>query len=132
MQSQDVSFDREDPETTEAIARKWKQHFASVVKKQTGVWIHNKFRWHGFSGGFEQHMSGDKALKAYLYQWPAKFLVFNESLKFGYTCRAQSYPDFSPLCDDIYVAHHNMKWTMVFTHEQPGEGPYFAVGSTAW
>ncbi|MFW5761507.1 MAG: DUF4275 family protein [Cyclobacteriaceae bacterium] len=29
--------------------------------------------------------------------------------------------------DDIYICHHNMKWTYVITHESPDLGPYFSL-----
>ncbi len=121
-----VTFEWLDREIASEISKEWAQHYAKEVKKQTGNWIHERFRWHGFSYGFEQSKSGRDALKAYLDQWPAKFVIFDESLSFCYLCNAPCYPDFSSLAADTYVSHHNMKWTMVFTHEQPEIGPFFA------
>ena len=54
-------------------------------------------------------------------------MVFDEEGTWSYRCTSETYPDFTALGADIYVAHHNMKWTMAFTHEQPHDGPFFAV-----
>ncbi|KIC47145.1 hypothetical protein RA28_05510 [Ruegeria sp. ANG-S4] len=65
----------------------------------------------------------------YQKQWPAPYVVFNENNDWAYSCTFDRYPDFTSFQADIYVAHHNMKWTMVFTHEQPDLGPYLAFKS---
>ena len=124
----DVTFEWLGREIALEISKEWAQHYAKKVKKQTGNWIHERFRWHGFSYGFEQSKTGPDALKAYLDQWLSKFVIFDENLNFCYLCKAPRYPDFSSLAADTYVSHHNMKWTMVFTHEQPEIGPFFADG----
>ena len=66
------------------------------------------------------------AWQAYQSQWPAPYVVFDEEGTWSLGCASQTYPDFSLLGADIYVSHHNMKWTMAFTHEQPHDGPFFA------
>ncbi len=126
----EVRFDRLDEAMTKEVVRKWDQVFARKVKKATGQWIHNRFRWHGFSYEFEPSIWGTEALGAYLAQWPAAFVLFDEDLSCCYRCEAQGCPDLTPLGWDIYVAHHNMKWTMAFTHEQPDIGPFFAEKTT--
>ena len=70
-------------------------------------------------------------MSAYLGQWQAPFYVFDEALEFCALCEAQPYPDLSPLCRDLYVAHQNLKWTAAFTHEQPHLGPFFAERTVA-
>ena len=65
-------------------------------------------------------------MSAYLGQWQAPFYVFDEALDSFARCEAQPYPDLSALRRDLYVAHQNLKWTAVFTHEQPHLGPFFA------
>ena len=105
----------------------WLQTFAIKVKKETGSWIYNDFRWHGLSWETENAVGGEKALEIYLSQWPAPFIVFDEGQTWSYLCNPASYPDFSEFGADIYVSHHNMKWTMAFTHEQPDIGPFFLL-----
>ncbi len=122
-----VSFNRLDAEMTKEVVNKWDQVFARNVKKVTGQWIHNRFRWHAFSYEFESSIWGPEALEKYLTQWLAAFVLFDEDLNCCYRCEAQRYPDLTSLGWDIYVAHHNMKWTMAFTHEQPEIGPFFTV-----
>lgn len=109
------------------IVKKWDQVFAQKVKETTGTWVHKRFRWHAFSYNFTASNSGPLALSEYLGQWPAPFVLFDENLKWCYKCEAEIYPDLTALGLDIYVSHHNMKWTMVFTHEQPDIGPFFAT-----
>ena len=121
-----VAFERLDPAEQEDVRTRWLQTFAGNVKRETGSWVHNRFRWHGFSYGFEAATEGQDALRAYQGQWCASFVVFGEADGWAYRCHADRYPDFTPLGEDIYVAHHNMKWTIAFTHEQPDIGPFFA------
>lgn len=109
------------------IDRAWLSTFAQRVKQQTGRWIYEGYRWHGFSNRFEDALEGRPAKDEYFKQWTAPYVVFDEKLHCGYRCTSRAYPDFSKLRADIYVAHHNMKWSMVFTHEQPDIGPFFAV-----
>jgi len=122
-----VLVSRIDADASEAALQHWNQAFASQVKRETGSWIHEKFRWHAFSYGFHQADEGDAAVQKYLEQWNADFLVFDETGAWCLSCAAEQYPDLSPLRHDFYVAHHNMKWTMAFTHEQPEIGPFFAI-----
>lgn len=105
--------------------KSWLQTYAANVKMQTGSWVHAGFMWHGFSYGYERAVEGNAALQKYQNNWPAPFIVFDEQLTWAFRCDSTQYPDFSKFGADIYVAHHNMKWTMVFTHEQPHQGPYF-------
>ncbi len=110
----------------EELVRRWLGTFAKNVKEETGSWIHNRFKWHGFSWKYEKAIEGENALREYQNQWPAPYVIFDEEETWSYRCTSEKYPDFSAFGADIYVAHHNMKWTMVFTHEQPHDGPYFA------
>ena len=121
-----VTFEALSQEDTRATETAWLQKFANGVKQATGHWIHDRFRWHGFTYKYEPCLSGEEARNAYHDQWAAPFVIFNEDLTWAFRCSAERLPDFSDLRADIYVAHHNMKWTMVFTHEQPDIGPFFA------
>ena len=108
------------------VVQRWHSAFAGNVKKETGSWVQKRFRWHGFSYEYQKAHSGGEAFSAYHNQWPAPYFIFDEDLNWSYGCASDAYPDLTSFDADIYVAHHNMKWTMVFTHEQPDIGPFFA------
>ena len=126
LKSNTVGYEKLCPPEQERISKQWQLVFAKNVKMETGEWIYNRFRWHGFSLGYQKAVEGAEALKAYQSQWPAQFIVFDENNTWSYRCASNVYPDFSSLGADIYVAHQNMKWTIAFTHEQPDIGPFFA------
>lgn len=126
LSEQSVSHSRLDDSDLAGILSSWDKTFSAEVKRQTGKWIHLRFRWHTFSYEFYHADEGEAAIQKYLNQWRARFVVFDETGKWCLSCLADSYPDFTPLRDDLYVSHHNMKWTMAFTHEQPDIGPFFA------
>lgn len=131
LAGQEVAFAPLTPQEHHDIEKRWLAAFASKVKKETGVWVFEKYRWHGFNLGLQPSVKGEDALKAYLSQWPAPYVIFDERGDWTYACTSSAYPDFAPLGGDIYVAHHNMKWTMAFTHEQPEIGPFFSMQSDA-
>jgi hypothetical protein len=126
LQEAKVIYAPASPSEAEAARDNWLQHFARNVKKEKGVWIWNDYRWHGFSFELEPCVAGLDALAKYQSQYPARFFVFDEDGEWCYVCERGRYPDLSVCEDDMYVSHHNMKWTMAFTHEQPGIGPFFA------
>ena len=115
---------------SDRVRQQWLHAFAKNVKAETGVWVHNRFRWHGFSYGLQTALEGAAALNSYQTQWRAPYVLFDEEDHWAYACTSQAYPDFTRFHEDIYVAHHNMKWTMVFTHESPDIGPYFAMNQS--
>lgn len=129
LAAQPVTVSRMDAAALGKALTAWDNAFASEVKRQTGSWIHERFRWHSFSYGFHHALEGEAALQQYTAQWAADFVVFDEAATWCLSCSAERYPDLTPLRHDLYVAHHNMKWTMAFTHEQPNIGPFFAVGN---
>ena len=115
-------------EDSQEFERRWLETFARNVKAHHGKWIYRGLRWHGFSYNLQPYdRRGLRAIDTYLAQWPAEYVVFDEDLQEALRCRSERYPDLSPLVQDIYVSHANLKWTMVFTHEQPDIGPYFAT-----
>ena len=122
-----TEFESLTSEQREEVEKRWLRVYAANVKKQTGIWIYGGFKWHGFSCNYERAADGQGALQKYQENWPAPFFVFDEKVTWAFRCVAAQYPDFSEFGDDIYVVHHNMKWTMVFTHEQPYPGPFFAT-----
>ena len=121
-----VNFKKLDLAEHDRITEQWRLAFARDVKSATGQWIYKRFRWHGFSFGYQQSIKGTEALEAYQSQWSAPFFVFDEDGTWSYRCTSNTFPDFTPFGADIYVAHKNMKWTIAFTHEQPDIGPFFA------
>lgn len=86
-----------------------------------------ELNWYCFYREDHKALEGAKAFEAYQQQWLALIVIFDESEGWLIECEVKEFPDFSTLQQDIYVFHHNMKWTMVFTHEQPYDGPFFAV-----
>jgi hypothetical protein len=106
--------------------RRWLAVFAANVKRRHKAWVYGGFRWHGFSYGLERCIEGSDAIARYSGQHPAKYVVFDEELEETLSCKSEGYPDLSSLGRDLYVSHANLKWTMVFTHEQPDIGPFFA------
>lgn len=127
LEGRGVEFEPHTLSEREDIAKRWCVTYAQMVKKATGKWIHNGFRWHGFSCEYQSAIEGYDALSAYLNQWPAPYLIFDEGGVWSYGCTSKEYPDFTSFGADIYVAHHHMKWTMAFTHEQPQIGQFFAM-----
>lgn len=122
-----VNCSKVDGPELDRILTAWHLAFSSEVKRRTGSWIHERFRWHTFSYDFHRSVSGDPAIRKYQSQWNAEFVVFDETGTWCLSCTADKYPDLTPLQNDLYVSHHNMKWTMAFTHEQPDIGPFFAT-----
>jgi hypothetical protein len=115
-----------------AFARQWVESFCPNVKRRTGRWVYNGYRWHAYSFHFEQAISGVHALEAYQSKPIVPFLVFHESNDQMLSCRCQLWPDLRGLNDDIYVFPCTMEWTFVTTHEMSsGLGPYFALRSKA-
>lgn len=114
-------------EESEIIIKNWMKCYASNVKKQTGTWICDKFKWHGFSSGMQDSLSGEEANIEYKKQYLTDYYIFNENENWCFHCESKILPDLSFYGHDIYIAHHNMKWTMVYTHEHPHFGPYFAT-----
>ena len=110
------------------VRHHWLKTFAARVLKQKGCEIFNGYRWHGFSFRIEDAIEGEAALREYQIQLRAPFVVFDEDEEFYFRCEAASYPDFTTVSNDVYVAHYDMRWTMAFTHEQPAIGPFFARG----
>jgi CheY-like chemotaxis protein len=107
------------------VSEQWVDVFAKHVRAKHGEPIYGGYRWHGFNYQLEPHLEGKAAVEQYQRQWEAPFYVFDEMLSFCLLCPPQPYPDLSHLHYDLYISHHKMKWTMVYTHEEDC-GPYFA------
>jgi hypothetical protein len=109
------------------VCSQWLRRFARQVKRQEGTSIYRGFKWHGFSYGIEPCLSGTGALEAFR-QTKGRFYLFDESESYGYFCRTTFpfRPDLSEFRADLYLAGTDFSWTMLFTHEQPHIGPFFA------
>ena len=108
------------------IERLWVETFARGVKARTGKWVYNEIKWHGFSYGYESAIAGEKALLLYLQQKPSAFYVFDERGTVCHRCIAERLSNPSNVLEDLYIAHCDMEWTFVHTHEEPETGPFFA------
>ena len=102
---------------------KWKAKFIND-KIAPGL---DSYLWHIFSFGSAKSIKGTDATIEYLSQPPTNVLIFNESQQFLIEC-SNSIPNIAmdDFTDDIYISHHNMKWTYVLPHEIPDFGPYFS------
>jgi hypothetical protein len=101
----------------------WCEVYCASIHAATGNWAPDGIGWHTFSGGYFPSVRGHRAFDQYLAQNSTDLLVLAEDAAIRCTC---SKPvDFSGL-GDVYVAPSSFDWTMVFTHEHPDYGPYFA------
>jgi hypothetical protein len=109
------------------VCREWLQRFAVRVRRQEGSWMLKGFKWHGFSYGIVPCLAGESALRAY-QRTKGRFYLFDEEECFGYLCKTPFpfRPDLSRFRTDVYLTGSDFSWTMVFTHEQPEIGPFFA------
>jgi hypothetical protein len=124
LDNQGVSYEFLTEKELDEIDKKWKDKF---IGQRTAPHLKN-YRWHIFSYHGDK-LEGDKATKEYKRQHPTDIYIFNEGLQYGLKCKStDKLPDIEmeDFFDDIYVCHHNMKWTYVITHESPDFGPYFS------
>lgn len=123
---QGIEFRQLSAEEARSMRKEWLRVFASKVLKKKGVKVFGGYMWHGFSFRIEDAIAGAEAELAYKEQAEAPFVILDEDGELCLQCEPSAYPDLTELADDFYVAHHKMEWTMVFTHEQPEIGPFFA------
>lgn len=110
------------------LLQAWREIYCAPFHETTGKWATaNGCAWHTFSGGFFPSIAGGRALIEYQARGSGDLLVLPESDRYAAIRCTSSVPvDFSPLRLDIYVAPSSFEWTMVFTHQYPEYGPYFA------
>ena len=111
---------------------------SKVVKAWTNKFIGARtapsldiYMWHIFSFNATDKVEGQKAKDELVRQFDADTLIFNEPQQYLIKCIKRipiiQMEDFT---DDIYLCHHNMKWTYVIPHEvHSGMGPYFSHGN---
>jgi hypothetical protein len=90
----------------------------------------NHYLWHIFSYKATESIEGEEATNELKKQYAADTFIFNEPQQYLIRCLKKipiiEMDDFN---DDIYISHHNMKWTYVIPHEvHSGIGPFFSRG----
>ncbi|MGE0826731.1 MAG: DUF4275 family protein [Candidatus Binatia bacterium] len=87
--------------------------------------------WHIFSTKQAVCRGGKTAFDLYARVPVTDFFIIPEQDDLpGLRCTASDPPDLSALQLDLYVSSADFSWTMVFTHDHPWHGPYFA--QRAW
>lgn len=108
------------------LLQAWREIYCAPFRGATGKWVGGR-AWHTFSGGYFPSVRRQRALDEYLAQNAADLLVLPEDDRYAAVRCTGSVPiNFSALSLDVYVAPSSFAWTMVFTHEYPEYGPYFA------
>lgn len=119
---------RYDPSESSHVSqtrRKWTEKF---IGPRTAPYL-NQYMWHIFSYGATPCLQGEAALDELKMQYPTEMFIFNEPQQYLIKCWGKvPLLEIEDFFDDIYVCHHNMKWTYVIPHEIPDLGPYFATG----
>ncbi len=111
-----------------AISQQWLQSFCPHVKRNTGHWVYNRYRWHAYSFNHENAIAGIPAFAQYASMPVQPFVLFHESDDLMLDCDSPHWPDIRTLEDDIYIFPRTMEWTFITTHEMSiGLGPYFAT-----
>ena len=92
--------------------------------------------WHVFSYGNVHSTEGLKAINKFNTQYFKELTVFSSNSQLnGLKCitRNNKFLDYktlqnvlvnTPQLGDLYINHHNLKWTFVITHENEF-GPYY-------
>ncbi|MGB4775530.1 MAG: DUF4275 family protein [Daejeonella sp.] len=110
------------------LETKWKKKFIEEKKKPHSNQYNTQYKWHIFSFDTDS-IKGKQATNEYKKQHPADIYIFNEELQYGLKCaKAEQLPNIlmEGFSDDIYICHHNMKWTYVIPHEAPHIGSFFS------
>jgi hypothetical protein len=111
-------------QVAELLAR-WCVVFTPEVLQATGAPVYRKLRWHAFAYSFSQHVSADAARASYEAKQDRPLYVIDEFNRLGFRYNTPRPIDFSPCRLDLYILPENERWTMVFTHEHPGIGPFY-------
>ncbi len=114
----------------QSINRTLLKKFFPNVKRATGDWVYNGYRWHAYSFKHEIAKTGDAAMENYRERHVMPFYAYFEFDDVLLDCLADQYPDIRTLDNDIYIFPHRVNWLFVTTHEASmGLGPYFALPS---
>lgn len=113
------------------LLQAWREIYCAPVHATTGKWTRGGIGWHTFSGGDFPSLRGSRALEQYRIQESNGLLVLSEDdHKTAIRCTSSAPVDFSGM-GDVYIAPTSFAWTMVYTHEDPEYGPYFARSEQA-
>lgn len=108
--------------------QRWCEIYCQPVKARTGSYCYKGIFWHTYSWNFFPSKSGQKALTCYQSEPLCPVLIIPEPWPRypEVRCSAPQHLDLSDLLLDLYVFPETLDWTLVFTHEQPSIGPFFA------
>lgn len=122
--SLEINKSKEKKELLTKVVELWKSIF---IEKRKVPYV-DQYLWHVFSYKMKKHLEKDKALNELKSQFPTKTYIFNETLTYLIEC-SDCVPiiELRNFMDDVYICHHNMKWTYVLPHEMPEIGPFFAI-----
>lgn len=113
------------------LLQAWREIYCAPVQAATGKWTIAGIGWHAFSDGYFPSLRGQRALDQYRAQESNDLLVLPEDdRETAIRCTSSTPVDFSGM-GDVYIAPTSFAWTMVFTHEDPDYGPYFAQSERA-
>jgi hypothetical protein len=108
------------------VVKNWMNRF---VGKRTAPNLEN-YLWHIFSFNSSNSLEGEQAIKELSEQYDVNTLIFNEQRQYLILCKGRIPKiEMEDFCDDLYISHHNMKWTYVIPHEIPNIGPFFSTGN---
>jgi hypothetical protein len=108
------------------LLQAWREIYCAPMHSATGKWVIGNCAWHTFSSGYYRCLQQSRAVTEYHAQSATDLLVLPEDdRETAIRCTSGKPVDFSGL-GDVYVAPGSFDWTMVFTHEHPEYGPYFA------
>ncbi|MEO0461385.1 MAG: hypothetical protein AAF219_11125 [Myxococcota bacterium] len=109
--------------------QKWRELYCGNLHRQTGSWTgRGSHSWSTFNDSYFPSRHGEGALTEYKTQSGEGLLVLVEDQhSSGFEVVSKRPPTFENTFLDVYVTPHSMPWTMVFTHEHPEIGPFFAL-----
>ena len=127
MQQHDIAAAEISRQEKQQLQQQWRAIFAFNLRTQAGRRQSSDRDWHVFSTKQATYRDGVTAVNFYLRtKVPDFFIVPEDDALPGLRCTGDTPPDLSSLQLDLYISPPDFTWTMVFTHEQPWHGPYFA------
>lgn len=107
------------PEEAALWRNRWREVFAAGAPDR----LTRRFLWHSLSSGHYPALAKAEARASYESQEAAEYIVLcNEQNRAVVTAVRPVGSGW----DDAYVFPPNLAWTMVFTHEDGIDGPFFA------
>ena len=133
MTLQFLSFEPLDDSIRLEYQQDWREVYSRSVNEKISEWTYLDFDWHTFTWGETPHLEMDSAWNAYRSKDPTNLILLdNIDGGLAYKCNGPNLPDFSKKGLDVYICTPDMKWTMVFTHEDDFVGsPFFCTRKMA-